>query len=266
MSRLYRHEKFACQWPAENLFSRLSQLEGKVFRELPGRKTFKFEMDGNSYFAKLHEGIGWREIIKNLVQLRLPIVSARNEWVATTRLRELQVATMTTVAYGEQGWNPAKRKSYIVTEALLNTVSLEDFCLEWKQQPPNVQLKRKLIDKLATISRTLHDNGICHRDYYLCHFLMHLEDGEPGDDLRLSLIDLHRALIKPNLNRRWIVKDLAGLYYSAMHIGLTQRDLFRFVRSYQKTDLRSALSTQRSLWNAVNNKADAMFKKLGPNR
>jgi hypothetical protein len=45
----------------------------------------------------------------------------------------------------------------------------------------------------------------------------------------IPLIDLHRAQLRKKTPRRWVVKDVAGLYFSVMDIGLTQRDLFRFV-------------------------------------
>lgn len=266
MKTLYLNEDFTRLFKGKDPFTELAALDGKVFRQLAARKTFQFDVAGGSYFAKLHFGIGWREIFKNLVLLRLPIVSARNEWQALQRLHALGIATMTAVAYGEQGINPAARQSFLVTEALQDTISLEDFCLHWQQQAPDPVLKRHLIEKLARISRTMLGNGICHRDYYLCHFLLHLENGRPRADLRLSLIDLHRALIRRNLGRRWIVKDLAGLYYSAMHIGLTRKDLLRFIRCYEQRDLRTALTQNRSFWNAVNKRAVAMHAKLGPAR
>ena len=266
MSTQYLREDFAAHWQDKNPFQALAALDGKVYRELAGRKTFQFDLNGKSYFAKLHYGIGWREIFKNLVQLRLPIVSARNEWTAIQRLQELGIATMTVVAYGESGWNPASRQSFIVTEALVDTQSLEDYCLSWAHYAPDPMLKRQLIAKLAQISRTVHRNGICHRDYYLCHFLLHMQAGAPRADLRLSLIDLHRAMIQRKLGKRWIVKDVAGLYYSAMHIGLSKRDLLRFVRTYEQQDLRGALTANQSFWNAVTKRAEAMYAKLGPSR
>lgn len=266
MTSLHMNEEFRAHWQGQDPFDALAAMQGKVFRQLAGRKTFQFELGGKSYFAKLHFGIGWGEIFKNLVLLRLPIVGARNEWLAIQRLQALDIATMTAVAYGESGLSPATRQSFIVTEALPNTISLEDFCLDWAKQAPDPLLKRRLIQQLAQTSRTLHANGICHRDYYLCHFLLHLENGVPRADLRLSLIDLHRALIHRNLARRWIVKDLAGLYYSAMHIGLNSRDLLRFIRCYEQCDLHTALRQHRSFWNAVNKRAVAMYQKRGPAR
>ena len=266
MSELFLNAEFSKLWAGKDPYVELASIEGEVFRQQTGRKTFLFAINGKSYFAKLHSGVGWREIFKNLLKLNLPVVSARNEWLAVNRLHELEIATMTAVAYGEKGRNPATRDSFIVTEALLDTVSLEDYCLDWKEHAPNFLLKRRLIEKLANISRQMHKNNIGHRDFYLCHFLMHMEDGKPRADLRLSLIDLHRTLIKPNLRQRWIVKDIAGLYYSAMHIGLGKRDLLRFVKCYDRADLHSVQRHRLAFWSAVTDRAEAMYRKQGPSR
>ena len=43
------------------------------------------------------------------------------------------------------------------------------------------------------------------------------------EKMRLYLIDLHRMQLRRKTPSRWIVKDIAGLYYSSMDIGLTKR-------------------------------------------
>ena len=133
-------------------------------------------------------------------------------------------------------------------------------------------MKHKLLSKLANISRELHQNGICHRDYYLCHFLLPKNTqlnkttgkGKAGKDFDLYLIDLHRALIKNTLGMRWVIKDISGLLYSALEIGLTQRDLYRFIKIYSGQNLRDALAHDGTFWGAVHKRAMAMYKKLGP--
>jgi heptose I phosphotransferase len=35
-----------------------------------------------------------------------------------------------------------------------------------------------------------------HRDCYICHFLLHTEPAPTPEQLRLSLIDLHRAQVR----------------------------------------------------------------------
>ena len=63
------------------------------------------------------------------------------------------------------------------------------------------------------------------------------------------------ALIDAALPRRWIVKDVAGLYFSALHIGLNRQDFLRFVRVYSGRPVREALREQASFWNEVQRKA-----------
>lgn len=262
----YLSEDFAKDLPTGDSFQNLQAMKGKVYRDVQGRKTLQFVLGGKSYFIKNHFGVGWREIFKNVVQLRMPILGAENEWRAISKLQSLGLATMTSVAYGSKGWNPARRQSLIVTEDLAGTISLEDYCKDWKQNPPNFVMKQKLLSKLASISRTLHRGGVGHRDFYLCHFLMPKSCLDlPFDEaLELFIIDLHRALIKNPLGMRWIIKDVSGLFYSAMDIGLTQRDYFRFIKTYDDMSLRDALAHNGKFWSSVKTRAMAMHKKLGP--
>ena len=260
---LYLREDFARLWKGRDPFAEVEALQGQIYRNVKGRRTLQFECEGRAYFAKIHHGIGWGEIIKNLLSLRMPILGAENEWQAIARLTQLGVATMTAVAYGSRGWNPARRVSFIVTEALQHTISLEDYCARWVQQRPPLARKLRLLDTLAGISRTLHEHGICHRDYYLCHFLLHDETAfEDGAAPQLSLIDLHRALIDAQLPRRWIIKDVAGLYFSALHVGLNRHDFLRFVKRYSGKSLREALTLDAVFWNAVHRKAMQLDKKI----
>ena len=110
----------------------------------------------------------------------------------------------------------------------------------------------------------MHRAGINHRDLYICHFLMHVATSDELTDknkVRLFLIDLHRAQIRKNVPTRWIVKDIAGLYFSAMDIGLTKRDCYRFVRIYSGLSLREA-SQNYEFWSKVNVKALTLYKKV----
>ncbi|MEX0963159.1 MAG: lipopolysaccharide core heptose(I) kinase RfaP [Pseudohongiellaceae bacterium] len=260
------NEDFAQRLPQGDPFRSLRSMQGKVYREVRGRKTLQFTLDGQSYFVKYHLGVGWTEILKNLVQFRLPILGAENEWKAIEKLESLGLTTMTLVAYGSRGWNPARRQSFIVTKDLADTTSLEDYCKNWQRSSPGFKLKQKLLNRIAGFSRTLHTGGVCHRDYYLCHFLLPNNAFENNSDaaFELYIIDLHRALIKNPLATRWRVKDISGLLYSAMDIGLTQRDCFRFIKLYDDMSLRDALTKNKAFWTSVQKRARSMYKKLGP--
>ena len=130
----------------------LKELNGNVYREVKNRKTLQFEYNGKSYFAKIHTGVGWIEIFKNLIQLKSPVLGAKNEWSALKLLRSTSIKTMTAVAYGEKGWNPAKRQSFIITEDLQQTISLEDYCLNWLDSKPQFSERKALICKVAEIA------------------------------------------------------------------------------------------------------------------
>ena len=258
---------FAAQLPADtDAFDYIMQLDGEVYRDVGNRRTLRFELGGKRYFLKAHYGVGWREIFKNLSQLKLPVTGARNEWRAIRRLEQLGVATMKLVARGERGCNPATRQSFVITEALENTESLEDFCGAWEQHPPvsraGIRLKRELIRRIATVSRIMHRNGINHRDYYICHFLLDVSAdvlAVPPESLRLSLIDLHRVQLRRHTPERWIVKDIGGLYFSSMRIGLTQRDVYRFMKVYRDKPLRAILAEDGRFWSRCRLRACSLY-------
>lgn len=249
-------------WQGKNVFAELQQLPGTVYRQVARRKTFRFEHDGEAYFAKLHWGVGWKEILKNLFQGRLPILGAKNEWRAIKRLEELQVPTLKIAAYGQYHCNPAQQQSFIVTHALNDTISLEELCQTWRETPPNPTFKRSLIKRVAQIARQLHQNGVNHRDFYLCHFLLsNRAVVEQDHTAPLYVIDLHRAQCRQRVPKRWLLKDISGLYFSALDCGLTQRDLYRFMHYYTQQPLRLCLSTDIDFWRCVRKKALALYKK-----
>jgi heptose I phosphotransferase len=249
-------------------FAAIMSLRGELIRAKEGRRTLCFVLKGKRYFLKAHYGVGWREIFKNLLQLRWPVVSARNEWLAIQNLERLGVATTPLIGYGLQGFNPAGLKSFVITAALENTVTLEVFCKPWEEEPPRtkaaVYYKRALLEKLAEIARVLHDNGMNHRDFYLCHFRLDLSQGGPGvamrKTLKIYLMDLHRVQIRRRIPTRWIIKDLGSLYFSAMDIGLTRRDLLRFMQVYRQRPLRAVLTAEPLFWRRVGERAVRLYR------
>jgi heptose I phosphotransferase len=242
---LYLEEPFRSLWRGRDPFALVEGLQGRILRALEGRRTLRTEIAGRAYYVKIHRGVGWGEILKNLSSGRLPVLGASNEWRALQRLTALGVDTMRAVAYGRRGANPARQHSFIITEELAPTISLEDYCRDWCTVPPAPTFKRALIRRVAEMARRMHRGGVNHRDFYICHFLLHL----PADARapRLSLIDLHRAQVRRQVPRRWRDKDLAALYFSALEIGLTRRDFLRFLRSYFALPLRDILVREADL-------------------
>ena len=72
MKQLWLSDRFRTLWEGRDPFDEVERLQGEVFRQVASRRTIRVALDGNHYFAKIHHGVGWREIFKNLLHLKLP--------------------------------------------------------------------------------------------------------------------------------------------------------------------------------------------------
>lgn len=210
-------------------FDAMMQLQGKAFRDVPGRKTMQVTIGGKSYFVKQHFGVGWGEIFKNLLSLKKPILGAMTEVAAIQKLDELGVPNTPLVAYGQRGCNPATMQSFVLTEDLGDIITAEELCENWQNKP--AEAKQTLIQALAGLAKRLHQAGLCHRDFYLCHFVVKKAEFEQGK-LNLHLIDLHRMLQDQSPNGTAVMKDIASLFFSAMQAGWSAEDLALFKQHY----------------------------------
>ncbi|HFZ8994768.1 TPA: lipopolysaccharide core heptose(I) kinase RfaP [Citrobacter freundii] len=254
-------EPFLSLWQGKDPFDEIELLSGKIFRALETRKTFRFELNQTGYFIKIHYGTTLKEVLKNLLSFRLPVLGADREWKAIHRLSEAGVDTMYGVAFGMRGINPLRITSFIITEELANTVSLEDYCRAWQQKKPIFQEKRSIIRRLAQMVRGMHSAGVNHRDCYLCHFLLHQPYNSGMQTPKLSVIDLHRAQIRAHVPLRWRNKDLIGLYFSSMDTGLSKTDILFFLKIYFDKSLKEIFQQEYSLLSIANKKAKRIKKR-----
>lgn len=252
---MYLHHDLVKYFSASQpLFDQLMALRGESFRHVKGRLTQRVQLGEKTYFIKQHTGVGWKEILKNLIQFKLPVLSAKNEWCAIEKLQAIGVAVPNVIAYGSRGKNPAKQQSFVLMQDLTPTISLEHLCADWKKTPPAFAFKRKLIAEVARIARLVHQCGMNHRDFYICHFLLDLAQ---KDKLQLYLIDLHRAQLRRATPVRWIIKDLAGLFFSSKDIGLTRNDLFYFMKIYSEKSLSKEL--HKHFWQKVKVRGEQLY-------
>ena len=93
------------------------------------------------------------------------------------------------------------------------------------------------------------------------HFLLHLPFTGSESDLKISVIDLHRAQLRNKVPIRWRDKDLIGLYFSSLNIGLTSRDLFRFMKTYFGLSLREIIRTEQALMAKASVKAEKIQER-----
>jgi len=243
---------FSAERTVEDFF----RIAGESAKIKDNRHTLGFDRDGRRFFIKMHDPVGWREVIKNLLRFNAPVVNVMPEWRAIHRLGELSVPTMTAAAYGVEGLSPASQKSFLITDALTDVVSLEDIALRRNGPALTPELKRRLIRRVAQLARAMHHAGVNHRDLYLCHFLMKTATADKAQP-ELYIIDLHRAQCRTVTPQRWIIKDLAGLWFSAMGLNLTVRDRMRFVRYYADRSWRS----NGTFWKHVDRRARSLYQK-----
>ena len=218
------------------------------------RITLRFKLDDNgtqrAFYIKRHVRSSWKECIKPLLRLTWPILGARNEWRAILDFHEVGLATMTPVALGESGVN-----SFLITEALENCVKLSEINANYVDGASIDDLRIRLIRDVARIARKMHGAGMHHQDFYLGHLMQ--SQSNAGI---IYVIDLGRVQKQAQLSRRWIVKDLAQLDFSAQ---VSPRERLRFLREYLG---RRLAGSDRSLVADIQTKAEAIARHSRKNR
>lgn len=250
----------------QNLFDAIFNLQGEVYKKIDNRVTQRLLIEDQPYFIKTHRGVGWREIFKNLFFGRLPIISAMNEVRALEFLSMHEICSLEVAGYGWKGFNPATRRSFLITKSVENTESLQEFAERLVGRTIPWRLKLALIRVLAETISHMHRVGLNHRDCYLVHFRIPnaLEESAQHvqENPKMVVMDLHRAQIRTKVPHRWQVKDLAGLYFSAHSFFRSKRDRLRFIKWYTGQSLRDTLSAP--LWRNIEIKVqnyDGKYRK-----
>ena len=147
-----------------------------------------------------------------------------------SRCRAADVPTLRLAAWGEQRPRPWAIESFLVSEELPDAVPLDDLLRDRYGDAltgESFRAKRRLIERAALLVARFHRADLNHRDLYLCHLFV-----GRADERSLWLIDLQRVQRRRRLRRRWLVKDIAQLAYSALATPATRADGLRFMRAY----------------------------------
>ncbi len=147
---------------------------------------------------------------------------------AAEQLAAVGIDTPKTIAYGRQWTRGFEKRSFIITRKIPDGESLErklpDFFYE-EPSAQNLKQRREFIERLADFVRRFHETGFRHCDLYLAHIFL-------TDKGKFYLIDLQRAFKPILLGRRFRVKDIAQLYYSAPAKYFSRSDRLRFYLRY----------------------------------
>jgi heptose I phosphotransferase len=254
----YVREDIRKVWGTRDPLTEAFALDGEVYRDVPGRRTLKVEIGGKAYFVKLHYGVGWGEVLKNWLQLKRPVVGAANEYLACVGLHDAGIVAPVPAAFGESRHNMATRRSFVLCDELAGYTSLEDITDTWDDSPPDGLTKLRMLYAVARFARDFHAAGFIHRDFYICHILA--EDATFGArEMRLGVLDLHRARRFVGIPRRWRKRDLAALLFSSLDLELSKLDWLRFVRIYTGRPLKEGFAKDQAFWGKILRRAERLY-------
>ena len=259
-TKLFLRADVAGPRSARQLLNWAETVEGEIYRRVRGRITRRVLLDGKPYFLKSHSGVGWLEILKNASTGKRAVLGAENEFRACRHLRQRGIPAPEVAAFAATGGNPATRRSVILCDELVGFVSLETVMGRWDESPPDPILLRRLVLGVAHFVRRLHAAGVVHRDLYVCHLWLHTDAWAAGE-VRLAVLDLHRARLVDPMPDYWRKRDLAALLFSAFDAPLHPHAWLRFVRVYSGCSLREAFATRGSFWQSVQRRARRLYEK-----
>ncbi len=218
-----------------------------VFSFTGGKNLYKKELtawrsrteislpDGTRWFLKRYTRPPVFVQIKNWFAHRSRQLTACCDFLPAERLQNAGIQTPTVLAFGGK-WNGLfEEKSFVLTLEIPQGQSLETKLPDcfYNGGTENRRGKLAFINRLADFARTFHDTGFCHRDFYLCHIFL----SRRGD---LYLIDLQRTFRPFFFKKRWKLKDITQLYYSASGNLVSRTDRLRFYLRYLVKEKLSA--------------------------
>jgi hypothetical protein len=178
------------------------------------------------------------EQLRRMREFRLAAGTAQREAYYGERLAQLGVPTIRCIAAGQRMTGIWERMSYCILEEVPGE-SLERLAARAAADTsgqPTWPERKEIIRQLSCIAARLHADGLFHRDFYLSHlFFSRNADG----GIVVSVIDLARMISRAPSARRWVVKDLAALDYSAPAPLVTRADRMRFLYDYHRIVYRT---------------------------
>lgn len=212
-------------------FEAAANLDKPNLARFRSRAQFEVEAPGSSnqeiVFLKRYDRPPILLQLKNWLCARKRMSCGLLEYSSGHQLTALGINTPRTICCGEQWGALFEKRSFIITEKIPHAESLEKKLPYCFIQANGRHLKPRgdFITHLADFVKKFHQTGYRHRDLYFSH-IFHSDDGE------FYLIDLARAFKPLLLSRRFQIKDIAQLHYSAPGSSFSNTDRMRFYLRY----------------------------------
>ncbi len=241
--KMWIDDRFRSQLEAADLArfdAVMTMSQGQCLRVLEDRENWRLELRGarstaRGAFLKRHRVRTWQSRIRARWGAGPGQTAGRVEAQNIRRLTAARIASMELLAYGENLQPDGRLESFVLTEELEGHQPLDDFLRA--RFPPTLSRGthardrdlHRLIREVAAVVRRLHRAGYNHRDLYCCHLFVREPD---RGRFELKLIDLQRVERRRCFRRRWLVKDLAQLAYSAPRGSIQPTHRLAFMRYY----------------------------------
>jgi len=200
----------------------------------PFRMRLQFEIDlpGSTelttVFLKRYNSPPVAAQISNWLAARGRKSCAMHEYDIMIALAAAGIGAPRPISCGEQWDALFEKRSFILTVRIPDAKALErklPRCFNVPATKENVRRRREFIMRLARFIKQFHETGYRHRDLYFSHIFY-------GDKGGFFLIDLARVFKPLVLGRRFQIKDLAQVYYSAPGRYFSRTDRLRFYLTY----------------------------------
>jgi hypothetical protein len=201
--------------------TKLNKSTLKAFRT---RIQFELDQPKTTFFMKRYDKPPTLLQIKNWLSAGRRGSTSSFDHVPARELANKGINTPKTIAYGQQWGAVFEKRSFVVTEEIKLSQSLERKLPDYFYEDitdESVRKRRNFILNLAAFVKKFHATGYRHRDLYLCHIFY-------GEKNGFCLIDLARAFKPGLLCERYRIKDIAQLHYSAPAKYFSLADRLRF--------------------------------------
>ena len=253
----------------------MATLDGRCLRALTDRENWRLSLQNKQQqtrgaYLKKHHVRTWITRLRARLGTGPGETPGRVEAQNVAALTANGIEVMRLMAYGERLHADGLLESFVLTEELEDYTDLHTF-LHRRFPPLSVPVLMaagasaardrdltQLIREVARVARKFHQAGFNHRDLYCGHF--YIREPVPGE-FQIRLIDLQRVQHRRRFRRRWVVKDLAQLAWSAPRGRIKCTNKLAFMRCYLGVEkLRPA---DKRLIRAVLAKQRMMQRKLG---
>ncbi|MBI2824922.1 MAG: hypothetical protein HYX69_09580 [Planctomycetia bacterium] len=241
----------------------LRTTNGRLLRALSDRENWRLDLAGpngapQGAYLKKHHVRRFGYWLRAKLGLGAPDSPGRTEAENIGWLSRVGIPCLKLMAFGERLHEDGLLESFVLTEELAGYTQLDDFLRQRFAElntPARTGCRAAGFDRLTTrvadVAGRFHRLGYNHRDLYCCHFFIR---ERAGGDFEVRLIDLQRVQHRLRRRRRWIVKDLAQLAYSAPRQCVSRARRLAFMKAYlgvsklSPADKRLIRGVLRKVW------------------